>query len=216
MPTGVSNSVKVGGDTYVCIVLSPLVWGVAGSKHYLRIPTKLKSDEFSRINVHQSWNSTDYATDAITQRLSISASSGNGVGLSVTSMGVTSYQKAYRLFDGTTAKTFPMLMVLITVDKGKVISVTWDDTCNWCSASKCAANSYDFNGNIVNKATSKGCWVADTTCGFTSATGVVTPSALCDLHVYVAWTGIDGSGNYFESAVSSTRPTASAYAPLPI
>jgi len=246
MPLGQSNSVTPGGDTYVCVVLSPLVWGYSTTAPtmpgiYLRIPAKLKADEFSRINVAKSWNSTDYTTDAITQRLAISNAAGNGVGVSITSMGVTSYQKAYRFTDGTTAKTFPMLMVLITVDKGKVLvsrlllllllllllppadsvwshsshpphlippaqprtpqSVTWDDTCKWCSSGNCAVNTYDFHGNAV-ASSAKGCWVRDTTCGFTSATGVVTPSALCDLHVYVAWTGIDGSGRYFESAVS--------------
>jgi len=126
MPLGQSNSVTPGGDTYVCVVLSPLVWGYSTTAPtmpgiYLRIPAKLKADEFSRINVATSWNSTDYATDAITQRLAISNAAGNGVGVSITSMGVTSYQKAYRFTDGTTAKTFPMLMVLITVDKGKVL-----------------------------------------------------------------------------------------------
>jgi len=124
LPSGASNSVSAGGDTYICIVLSPLTWGVvspATTNKFLRIPAKVKSDDFTRINVEKSWTSTDYTADAITSLLSVSATDGNGVGISVSSMGVTSYQKAYRLVGGTTAKTFPMLMVLITVDKGKVV-----------------------------------------------------------------------------------------------
>ena len=59
---------------------------------------------------------------------------------------------------------------------------------------------YDFNGQLVQTA-SKACFVEDTTCAFTdTSTNTVTSSALCDLHIYVAWTGIDGAGNYFESA----------------
>ena len=126
MPSGTTNSVSSGGDTYVCIVLSPLMWGyTTGSStqvgKYLRIATKVKVDEFSRINVAKSWNSTDYSTDAVMSALSIGATTGSGLGVSVSSMGVTSYQKSYRLYDSVASKTFPMLMVLITVDKGKVI-----------------------------------------------------------------------------------------------
>lgn len=125
MPSDASNSVSANGETYVCIVLSPLTWGyTAGSSSlkgkYLRIATKLKADEFSRINVAASWNSTSYSQDAVTKALSIAEVAGNGVGVSVSSMGVTSYQKSYRMY-GDTPKTFPMLMVLITVDAGKVI-----------------------------------------------------------------------------------------------
>lgn len=203
-PQGASTSVSAEGDTYVCLVLSPLTWGyTVGSASlvgkYLRIPTKVKADQFSRINVFGAWNSTTYTTDALMSSLSISAAAGNGVGVSVSSMGISSYQKAYRLTDSTSSKTFPLLMVLITVDMGKVVSITWDDTCKWCPASKCLANTYDFNGAAVSTGNSA-CWVSDTTCGFTTASGSVIASQLCDLQVYVAWTGIDSAGRYFESA----------------
>ena len=131
MPNGVTNSVTQGTDTYVCIVLSPLTWGYnsttkAGGK-YLRIPSKLAVDDFARINVPNSWTSADYSADATTKALSVTTSTraSTGVGISVSSMGVTSYQKAYRINDLSAAsnaqRTFPMLFALIAVDKGKVI-----------------------------------------------------------------------------------------------
>jgi len=205
LPASGKNQVSAGEATYVCITLSPLKWGVdAGAGKYLRIPSKVTADEFTRINVGNAWTSTDYATDAITSKLAVSATEGAGVAVSVSSMGVTSYQHVYRMVSGAVQRTFPLFLVTITVDKGKVISITWDDTCKWCDSNKCATGMYDFSGNQVTATGSKSCFVEDTTCGFVDATtSVVTPSALCDLHVYVTWSGIDGSGNYFQSAVRS-------------
>lgn len=131
MPDGATNSITQATDTYVCIVLSPLTWGYnsttqAGGK-YLRIPSKLSTDSLARIKVPNSWTSADYAADATTTALRVTTSSqmSTGVGVSVSSMGVTSYQKAYRINDLSAAsdaqRTFPMLFAIIAVDNGKVI-----------------------------------------------------------------------------------------------
>lgn len=164
MPNGATNSITQGTDTYVCIVLSPLTWGYnsttqAGGK-YLRIPSKLSTDSLARIKVPNSWTSADYAADATTTALRVTTSSqmSTGVGVSVSSMGVTSYQKAYRINDLSAAsdaqRTFPMLFAIIAVDKGKVIvrSTTQESLklSNLCMFSQTLSNSLLFLSLFLN------------------------------------------------------------------
>jgi len=52
--------VTVGGDTDVCLMLSPLEWGArlpagAPEARFLSIRAKLKADEFSSILVDEAW-----------------------------------------------------------------------------------------------------------------------------------------------------------------
>ena len=52
--------VTVGGDTDVCLMLSPLEWGAilptgAPEGRFLSIRAKLKADEFSSVLVSEAW-----------------------------------------------------------------------------------------------------------------------------------------------------------------
>eukprot|EP01036_Dinobryon_divergens_P027713 gene27714-36529_t len=60
--------------------------------------------------------------------------------------------------------TFPLLMVIVNVNKGVVQSVVWDDTCSWCGKNQCAGNTLSLT--YPHKAVSEGnnCFVNDDTC----------------------------------------------------
>lgn len=69
------------------------------------------------------WTSVDYSNDTIMQQLGIRAQYGDGLAVSVESMGQISFQKLYRSVESeysNTTVTFPVLMAIINVVDGKV------------------------------------------------------------------------------------------------
>ena len=131
---------------------------------------------------------------------------GSGVGLSVSSLGVLSYQRAYRQVVNstssttttTTSVTFPLQMAIVHVENGEVQSVVWDNSCAWCGAARCAHNTFDYASSAVVPSDGKNCFVSDDSC-VVSATAV---EQLCELNVFVAWTGTDADGARLQSAQS--------------
>jgi len=108
------NSVKqvtLGKDTYVCVVLGPLDWVENPVTTYLKLPTEPTADRITRIRIGNcecsavtalfyficllflAWTHTNYTLDSATKKLNVSFDSGHGVGVTVSSMGVTSFQK---------------------------------------------------------------------------------------------------------------------------
>jgi hypothetical protein len=63
----------------------------------------------------------DYKNDTALTRFGITQEPGNGLGVAVESMGLMSYQRAYRqvISDGTSV-TYPLMMAVIHVTRGKV------------------------------------------------------------------------------------------------
>lgn len=154
------------------------------------------------------WESLHYSNDTLLTEFNVNATSADGLAVSIESMGVVSYQKLYRGVVSSTDSTritFPLLMAIIVVDKGRVHSILWDDTCKWCidSPEKCLYNTYDYAGNLITD-TNKSCWVNDDFCIYNSAV-----SSLCKLKVYITWTGTDNHGFYFQSAASRFSRMAS-------
>jgi hypothetical protein len=112
-------------------------------------------------------------------------------------MDTKSYVKKYRRqLDDDTQVTFPLYTAVVTVDEGVVTGVVWDDGCHFCADSSCEYNTYNFAGEVVSDHVGKDCYVADDSCKNTA--GEV--SELCELNVYVVWSGTDSTGNYFRSA----------------
>lgn len=198
------SDVTIGSDTYACLILGPLDWSSEGV--YIQIPSRVTADELSSIEVPGSWSSPNYEFDNLMKKLSLTNMSdpGVGLGLSIKSSGVLSYQRAYRQIvgsgDSARGITFPLQMVIINVDVGEVKSVVWDDTCNWCSHSSCAQNTYDYEPTAVITKEGKNCFVDDTQCLYedinnTTNKELTVTRDLCTINVYIVWTGTDKDGN---------------------
>jgi hypothetical protein len=82
------------------------------------------------------------------QKLSIDNQThmGSGVGVSVSSMGVLSYQRAFRqVIESGTSITFPLLMVIINIDGGKVkVNTVFCTTFNYYCNDVCYATLLVF------------------------------------------------------------------------
>jgi len=220
-------TVVKGKDTTVCLLLSGLKWGAhttwngppasPAEGEFLSIKATLKADEFSVIKGDGAWNGLRYGDDSTMINLNVTDKVvGNGLGVSLGSIGIPSFQKAYRRVDAvngatSTSVTFPVLMAVIRVDEGKVKEIIWDDTCEWCESSSCSANTYDYSG-IVVRPEAKSCYIPDIDCvvpnseynvqGWSGALARVKSSEQCSLKVYVTWTGTDANGFHFLSAAS--------------
>ena len=103
MPDGADTNIKVGSSTYVCLNIAPLIWISQGSFNnsglFARSPNTVKADTVSSLNVKQAWTSEDYNDDIPMQTFGIYPSPGSGLGVSVESMGILSYQRAYISID---------------------------------------------------------------------------------------------------------------------
>mmetsp|Transcript_12554 Transcript_12554/g.12640 ORF Transcript_12554/g.12640 Transcript_12554/m.12640 type:complete len:319 (-) Transcript_12554:146-1102(-) len=205
-PDGVSDKITLGKTTYVCITVGPLKWYAQPSTTYLKVSTTVKADELSRLNVHNSWTDANYSRDALIGKLGeMNTTDSYGVGVTIGSMGILSYQKAYRYSStqGVGSITFPLMMAIINVERGKVTGIAWDDdNCNSCDSNDCEANVYDFDGNLQS---TKGrtCWMRDATCHlirYEAVNETSLTSDLCELNVYIVWLGTDSDGLHFSSS----------------
>lgn len=95
--------------------------------------------------------------------------------------------------DGIEGITFPLLMAIIHVDKGKVTGINWDSTCSWCDPDQCSQSVHDFGGDVV--ADGGNCFVKDSAC-----LSDVGTTRLCELNVNIVWTGTDSEERYFLSS----------------
>eukprot|EP01039_Chlorochromonas_danica_P000767 gene767-832_t len=95
--------------------------------------------------------------------------------------------------------TFPVLMAIITVEKGTVKSIVWDNQCSWCSNNHCKANTVNFDNQPVNTK-GENCFVEDSECEETLSDNIFTTNKLCELTVYITWHGTDSAGVNFESS----------------
>lgn len=104
------------------------------------------------------------------------------------------YRTYYKLYSSNAGKIFPYLTAIISVKKGVVQGVTWDDGCYFCEASACESNLFAYATNTTASTLSDGytCYSNLTACG--------SNSTVCDLTLYVGWTGTDRDGNYLSSA----------------
>lgn len=171
LPSGASNKVFAFKETYVCVSLGPLNWYEEFTIPYLKLSTTPKADEFSAINIHNSWTAADYGSDAALVKLQVNSTTvGNGMGIVVESMGKLSFLKAYRyvLPNGAGTVTFPLMLAIIRVEKGIVKEIIWDDdSCSYCAPEYCFPNVHEFNGNMI-PSLGKSCFKPDATCSFKS------------------------------------------------
>ena len=110
-----------------------------------------------------------------------------------------------RYFDKSTQRIYPYLTAIIDVQDGIVRGIAWDDACIYCELSKCAPNTYNFDGSLATTEQIQqpvgGCSLTREEClGF-----AVDGSNDCDLKLNVVWTGTDVNGKALLS--SDSRPS---------
>ena len=116
-----------------------------------------------------------------------------------------SFQRIFYSPNAGSGKVYPYLTAIIDVKKGVVKGITWDDACLFCPNSRCEENTYNFNGEMGTQKEfgqpTKGCYVEQPDCnaaGIASAVGEAKP--ICDLSVYIVWTGDDADGKALQSS----------------
>jgi hypothetical protein len=117
-----------------------------------------------------------------------------------------SFLKVY--YDPGHDRVYPFLTAIVDVDKGKVTGIAWDDGCVFCGADQCVENMYNFDGQLASeigvKAPNAGCHFKEEYCNKVQADQKVdensSQSPLCDIFIYVVWTGTDSSGKAFQSS----------------
>jgi len=95
LPKGKSSKVTLGEDTYICIFIAPLQLNTTGK--YLRLATTVKADKLTKIRVLNGWTSPTYSNDTVMREIGVLDDIvGAGSAITVSSMGVLSYQRIYR------------------------------------------------------------------------------------------------------------------------
>ena len=94
------------------------------------------------------------------------------------------------------------MTAIIDVEDGVVRGITWDDACIFCPEAECVANTYNFDGSLATaEQTSQpvdGCYIPDEQCRAFALDG----NALCNLKLFVVWSGTDVDGNVLLSSSS--------------
>jgi len=107
-----------------------------------------------------------------------------------------------RYYDTTTQHLYPYLTAIIDVRDGVVTGIAWDDACIFCQRSRCAANTYNFDGSAATteqiSQPADGCYFTRDECVALHAGGTDD----CDLKLYVVWTGTDAQGKVLLSSDS--------------
>lgn len=192
MPSTARNSDMARFDnTWVCVLqTSNATW--VDYQSFNRSAFEPQIDQYSRIVYPNSWKP--------------SFTSEEEIAISVQSMGVFGYQKMYRK-DG---KTFPLITAIISMENGVVQGILYDDGCSFCEgdgwgksdgnqlySSSCVPNTYEYNGALYTGSTStSNCYIEDSNCMYSNGEF----NEMCNLHVYVTWTGTDKNGNYLTSS----------------
>lgn len=95
------------------------------------------------------------------------------------------------------SRIYPYLTAIIDVEDGRVRYITWDDACVFCGNSECIEITYNFNGEQKSSGQpTKGCYVEENRCLVEQEDG----GTLCDLNLFVVWTGTDRNGVAFQSS----------------
>ncbi len=129
---------------------------------------------------------------------------GNATQIFAASQSALSFQRRY--YDATTNFIFPYLTIIVDVVDGVVRGIAWDDACVFCEKRQCIPNTYNFDGTEASSEQASqptnGCYLTKSICEVFQA----AKNDICDLKLYVVWTGTDVNGNVLMS--SDTRFSA--------
>ena len=94
------------------------------------------------------------------------------------------------------------MTAIIDVEQGVVQGIAWDNACIFCEEKHCLPNTYNFNGTLATQEQIgqpvNGCRVEQLTCLEMKG----GDNDVCELTLYVVWTGTDADGNVLLSSDS--------------
>lgn len=91
------------------------------------------------------------------------------------------------------------------VRDGEVRGITWDNACVFCGGfgDECEENTYSFTGALQTQETSgqetKACYESVAACTEALQSDDEDAKRLCDITLYVAWSGTDVDGKALQS-----------------
>ncbi|GAX23050.1 hypothetical protein FisN_15Hh050 [Fistulifera solaris] len=185
------EKIEIGKQTIVCFhVGNTKDW--ARGVDYIRLSFQPEADQYSRMHIPNSFNDLVVESETVFYQRDVT--------IAAAAQDKSGFLRVY--YDAVEARVFPYLTAIIDVKDGMVRGVTWDDSCVFCSSDKCPEITYDFNGVQQTQATSgqptRGCEITEDECNVLASEG----KTLCDLTIYVVWTGTDANGVAFQSSAS--------------
>ena len=133
---------------WVCVTIGATDAQSGQTFEYTRFAFNPVLDEFTTIDLSNSWSSEYYPEDQLMSKLAGTASLNTELWMHLESEGTYSYQKIFR----KGAQTFPLAVAVISVTNGAVDGITWDTGCFDCDDSSCTRNTYRFSGEPYDNA----------------------------------------------------------------
>jgi len=183
--------VTIDARTTICLVLSSGGdW--SSETEYMRLNFAPIADTYSRFHVPRSFRQL-----VGTPREELTGFFPGNITVHSESQTALSFQKLY--YDAEKKRIYPYLTAIISVDKGSITGITWDNACVFCSASECEDNTYGYDGQLATKEEALqpvgGCSLSVEECE-------ASTKAECDLMLYVVWAGTDSNGRDFTSSAN--------------
>ncbi|OWZ09069.1 hypothetical protein PHMEG_00018293 [Phytophthora megakarya] len=200
-PSDTVPLVEKGVLTYVCINVN---------NEYRTLFTPI-ADKFTVLRISDSWNDTRIGANPSSAFLTVSS---------------LKYRTNYKLYSSASTKRIsPYMTAIISVKKGVVQGVSWDEGCYFCSAEMCDYNLYSkpeesATGRLSGQG--KTCYTSVGSCsgystnssdasidvgdsrdvdvGSNATSSSTNTTSQCDITIYVGWTGTDRNGEYLGSA----------------
>ncbi|KAG7379183.1 hypothetical protein PHYPSEUDO_008907 [Phytophthora pseudosyringae] len=199
-----------GTITYVCVNVNnqyrTIFTPVADKFTVLRISD---CECLLQLALYDAWNDTRIGANPL------------GAFLTVSSL---KYRTNYKLYSSaSTGRISPYMTAIISVKKGVVQGVSWDEGCYFCTAEMCDYNLFSkpeesATGRLSGQG--KTCYAPADSCagyssnssdarvnvgdsstsGSNSTSSSTNTTAQCDITIYVGWTGTDKNGDYLGSA----------------
>lgn len=223
------NAVTIGKDTYVCLIMNDrnVTVNTVVADTYTRLVLQgsfnATTHSFGRLPACADPANRFYFPTGCPGSGEVPTTGLGSLSLNyyISSMGVNSnYKKVYGILQGTGTSTqrgrvvsyFPITTAVIEVDHGTVTSVYWDDGCYFCpwntgslaeepqpSYMNCLNNAFNMQTNAITRFNkTRGDMGRD--CALTTLACPANSGSLCDLGIYVVWTGTDAAGHQFASA----------------
>ncbi|KAK1928387.1 hypothetical protein P3T76_016145 [Phytophthora citrophthora] len=184
-----------GTATYICV-------NVNDAYRTLFMPI---ADKYTVLRITDSWNDTRIGANP------------SGAFLTVSSL---KYRTNYKLYSSAlTERISPYFTAIVSVKKGVVQGVSWDDGCYFCNAEMCDYNLFSkpqetsmarLSGqgktcftpvdSCIGNSSAASVNVGDSSSAGSNSTTSTNTTAQCDITIYVGWTGTDKNGDYLGSA----------------
>ncbi|CAK4073173.1 unnamed protein product [Aphanomyces euteiches] len=160
-----------GDQTYICV-------NINDSYRVVFAPVV---DKYVQLRLHDSY---------VDSRLKTTGNSSTF--MTISSMASRS---VYKMYTNSKGKAYPILTAVVTVKQGEIQGISWDDGCYLCDYAECDANIYSTPYSpLLNSVLGDGSTCYHTPIQCANTTG------LCDLAIYIGWTGTDANGDYLSSA----------------